>query len=210
MTKKILIIDPFVKQPVNNCFNRLVDLFPAKLYLYQPAFFPMDLYKIPTVDAYIILGSATHVSEKAQWHLSLKDFILSELKNKKPVLGICFGHQLIAQAFGATVEFLNDDESKLLGARYINWEGHTYQLGISHRQGVTTLSSELIEIMPRTIFGFDFIQHKTLPFIGCQPHPEASEQFLQHDCFIDDYSLKQNIIQDSGKFLKRWYQKFVQ
>ena len=210
MTKKILIIDPFVKQPVNNCFNRLVDLLPARLYLYQPAFFPMDLYTVPLVDAYIVLGSATHISEKLSWHFSLKDFLLSELKANKPVLGLCFGHQLLGHAFGGNVDFLHQDQGKLLGSRIIAWENNQYALGITHRQAVTSLSSHLTSLMPQNTFGYDLIQHNSLPFLGCQAHPEASEQFLSHDCQIQDYSQRQNILQDSGQFLMKWYQKFVQ
>ncbi len=210
MNKKILVIDPFVKQPVNNCYNRLIDLLPAKLYIYQPAFFPMDLYSMPTVDAYIILGSASHVHENIPWHISLKDFLHSELKANKPVLGLCFGHQLMAHHFGATVQFLHKDESKILGSRTINWNNKPYNLGISHKQGITKLSPELMELMPGSNFGFDLVKHTTLPFLGCQAHPEASEQFLLNDCQVNDYSKRQSIMDDGGKFLLHWYQKIIQ
>lgn len=210
MQKKILIIDPFVKQPVNNCFNRLVDLLPAKLYLYQPAFFPMDLYTVPKVDAYIILGSATHISEKLPWHLSLKDFLVTELKVGKAVLGLCFGHQLLGHAFGGHVDFLHHDQAKLLGSRIVSWENKQYSLGITHRQAVTILSSDLVSLMPQNTFGYDLIRHNSLPFLGCQAHPEASEQFLSHDCQISDYSQRQKILHDSRQFLLKWYQNFVQ
>lgn len=210
MIKKILVIDPFIKQPVNNCYNRLVDLLPAKLYLFQPAFFPMDLYCMPPVDAYIILGSASHVHENIPWHISLKDFIVSELKAKKAVLGLCFGHQLIGHHFGAKVEFLHKDESKILGSRPVIWNNQSYTLGISHKQGITKLSNELEELMPGSKLGFDLIRHKTLPFLGCQAHPEASEKFLLNDCQIKDYSVRKNILDQSSKFLLNWYQNFIQ
>ncbi len=210
MQKKILIIDPFVKQPVNNCFNRLVDLLPAKLYLYQPALFPLDLYTSAQVDAYLVLGSASHVSEKLSWHISLQNFLLAELKNNKPVLGLCFGHQLLAHAFGAQVKFLHPNQDKLLGSRIISWQNENFNLGITHRQAVTKLSSELIPLMPTNAFGFDLIQHKNYLFTGCQAHPEASEQFLSHDCQVTDFSLRQKILFDSSRFLMTWYQKYLQ
>lgn len=205
MDKKILIIDPFVKQPTNNCFNRLVNLLPAKLFIYQPAFFPMELFTLPIVDAYIVLGSASHIYENLKWHDTLKEFLLSELKNHKPVLGLCFGHQLLSHAFGSELHFIFPDQKKLTGSRTIHWENEKYELGVTHRQGIKQLSPEL-----ESIYKYDLIQHKTLPFLGCQAHPEASDQFLTNDCLIADSTQRRQILHDSEQFLIRWYQKFIQ
>lgn len=206
---KLLIIDPFVKQPVNNCFNRLCDLFNAKLYLYQPAFFPFDLYTIPQVDAYIVLGSASHVHEKLNWHQSLSHFLHLELQNNKPVLGLCFGHQLIANYYGCSVDFLHQNQDKIIGSRLIEWGENTYELGVTHRQSVLTLSNEIISLSSKTEFGHDIIKHKTFPFLGCQAHPEASNQFLQSDCQIVDYKKREKIIDESSKFLLTWFREYL-
>lgn len=203
---KILIIDPFIKQPVNNCFNRLTDLFNSKLYLYQPAFFPFDLYTIPKVDAYIMLGSASHVHEKLSWHQQLSHFLDLELKSNKPVLGLCFGHQLMSDYYGAKVEFIYSNQEKIVGSRSINWENKSYQLGVTHRQAVIELSSNLLPLSPKSSAGFDMVKHATLPFWGCQAHPEASENFLIHDCQIQDFQQRQKILDDSASFLKSWMQ----
>ena len=206
--KNILIIDPFVKQPVNNCFNRLVDLLPVKSFLFQPAFFPMNLYNLPHVDGYIVLGSATHVYEKLPWQLSLSDFLLSELKNNKPVLALCFGHQLLAHAFGAEIDFLYPNQDKVTGHRIMTLDNNEYYIGVSHRQAVSALSKDLIPLIAKNNFGYDLISHATLPFLGCQGHPEASDQFLRNDCNISDYDLRDKIIKSSSNFLLKWIQKY--
>jgi GMP synthase-like glutamine amidotransferase len=50
--------------------------------------------------AYIITGSKTGVYEDLAWIAELERFIQTLHKAKKIVVGICFGHQLIAQALG--------------------------------------------------------------------------------------------------------------
>jgi len=208
--KKILIIDPFIKQPVNNCFNRLVDLLPAKLYLFQPAFFPQQLYSLPTVDAYIVLGSASHVFENLTWQNALSHFLISELETGKPVLGLCFGHQLISHHFGALVKFVHDDQQKISGSREIMFDNLVFEMGVTHRQAVMSLSANLkSHCLPHALLGYDLISHKTLPFLGAQSHPEASDQFLRDECGINDYAIRQKILSSSAEFINYWYKTYL-
>lgn len=63
---------------------------------------------LPPVDSLsgvIITGSPAMVTEQAGWMLSLAAWILQVLEQKVPLLGICFGHQLLAQAMGGRVDY---------------------------------------------------------------------------------------------------------
>jgi len=54
-------------------------------------------------DAYLITGSSAGVYEDHPWIPPLTDF-LRAAKGKAKLVGICFGHQIMAQAFGGHVE----------------------------------------------------------------------------------------------------------
>src|SRR3569623_1224863 len=54
-------------------------------------------------DAYLVTGSAAGVYDALPWIRPLEDF-LRAAKGKAKLLGICFGHQVMAEAFGGRVE----------------------------------------------------------------------------------------------------------
>ncbi len=54
-------------------------------------------------DGYLITGSRYSVTEQAPWMLAAKDFI-RRASADRPFIGVCFGHQLLADTFGGRVE----------------------------------------------------------------------------------------------------------
>jgi len=55
-------------------------------------------------DGWIITGSRHGVYEDLPWIAPLKHFLQQCLQDRVPVAGICFGHQLLAEALGGKVE----------------------------------------------------------------------------------------------------------
>lgn len=53
-------------------------------------------------DAYLITGSAAGVYDGDGWIGELKNFVRNA-SGQRPMIGVCFGHQLMAEAFGGEV-----------------------------------------------------------------------------------------------------------
>ena len=63
--------------------------------------YPAD---IDEVDAYLITGSKSSVYEDKPWIATLIEFVRELDRRRKKIVGICFGHQLVAQALGGRTE----------------------------------------------------------------------------------------------------------
>jgi GMP synthase (glutamine-hydrolysing) len=62
---------------------------------------------LPPVDAcqsWVLTGSSHAVYDKLSWIIPFENFLRTAAERLVPVLGICFGHQLMAQAYGGKVE----------------------------------------------------------------------------------------------------------
>lgn len=73
-------------------------------------------------DAYLITGSPCSVYDNYDWIKDLGNFVRHAHAADKPLVGICFGHQLIAQALGGKVRLARD--GWLLGLHPIDMLRH--------------------------------------------------------------------------------------
>ena len=93
-------------------YGEYPDMFIALLRHSDPnleyAVYDVELGQYPAdideVDAYLITGSKSSVYEDQRWIAELMAFIRALNARQKKVLGICFGHQLVAQALGGKTE----------------------------------------------------------------------------------------------------------
>ena len=85
----------------NDLFKQSNLNFEIKTYDLINKDFPIN---IDNTDLLLITGSSYGVYENVPWISKLKNLIKKIYKLKTPLIGICFGHQVIAEALGGKVE----------------------------------------------------------------------------------------------------------
>lgn len=125
-------------------------------------------------DAIVITGSRSSVYWDEPWIEATRQWVAGALERDLPALGICWGHQLLADVLGGTVEPMGEYE---LGYRSVRHGDSTIFDGVpeeftvftTHSDAVTELpeGAELIAENDYGIHGFRYEQ-----VYGIQSHPE--------------------------------------
>lgn len=83
--------------------EEMLDAHPFELIVYDAV--GGELPQDPgECDGYLISGSAASVYESQQWIRDLRSFVFTVVEHEVPIVGICFGHQVLASALGGVVE----------------------------------------------------------------------------------------------------------
>lgn len=132
-------------------------------------------------DAWFITGSRHGVYESHEWIPPLEDFIRSAKAENRKMVGVCFGHQIMAQALGGSVEKFEGGFS--VGAvRYnlidISNKGKQETLYAYHQDQVVKPPNDAVVIMTS-----DFCENAGLAYgdwgLSYQPHPEFSREYME-------------------------------
>lgn len=84
-------------------FVRALDAAGVRLEVVEAALGAPLPERVRDFDAVIMTGSPRSVTEEAPWMRRAGDYLRAAAEQRVPVLGVCFGHQLLAAAHGATV-----------------------------------------------------------------------------------------------------------
>jgi GMP synthase-like glutamine amidotransferase len=145
------------------------------------------LPKPDTLESILITGSPAGVYDKLDWIAPLEDFVRTAYASKIPMVGVCFGHQLMAQALGGTVR--KCEKGWGIGRHVYDVapgngliEGERIAIAASHQD-------QVIEPPPaaRTILSSAFTEHAGLLYgnaaaLSVQPHPEFETGFAHVCC----------------------------
>ena len=164
-------------------FNEVDPSINLKVYDVVIDEYPND---IDECDGYIITGSKLSTYDDVHWIKTLEEYIRTLDASKKNLLGVCFGHQLIAQALGGKVEKAKvgwtlgvQPYDFLSNFPWVKNHNESVRLIHSHQDQVTELpvKAELIaknDMVPVAMFRVG--NH----IMSMQGHPEFSEDYA-HD-----------------------------
>jgi GMP synthase (glutamine-hydrolysing) len=126
-------------------------------------------------DGWIITGSRFGAYEDHPWITRLEDLIRDIAARNLPLIGVCFGHQIIAQALGGKVEKF--DGGWAVGRTEYRLGDKTVTLNAWHQDQVTRPPDGA-----RVIGGNAFCKNAFLAYGDTiwtvQPHPEYNADFV--------------------------------
>lgn len=163
-------------------FRRMLAPLMPDLQMHAVAVYEgAPLPELAMADGYIISGSPKGVYEADDWIAPLEAFVRAALETCVPVVGICFGHQLMAQALGGQV--VPSTNGWGVGV-------HEYTLTASAPIAATTVScvvshKDQVVAMPQggqVLGGSEFCPHGIIayaqgPGLSFQMHPEFEHDF---------------------------------
>jgi len=125
-------------------------------------------------DGFVVTGSRASVYWDEDWIEPTRAWVREAVDRGLPALGICFGHQLLADALGGTVEDMGEYE---LGYRTVEHDGSGVFEGIDQEMVVFTTHSDAVTELPpgatetaRNDYGIHGF--RTDDAFGVQSHPE--------------------------------------
>ena len=122
----------------------------------------------------------------------------SKNKNPKPLLGVCLGHQAIAEAFGANIiqsgKPIHGKVSKISHHKSKLFKNIKNPFNATRYHSLIVENKTLPKILEITAITDDkvimAIQHKKLPIFGVQFHPESIATDFGHQLLKNFLSLK--------------------
>lgn len=138
---------------------------------------------VEAADAWMTTGSKFGVNDGLPWIGELEDFVRKLWAAGKPLVGICFGHQLMAKALGG--EVVKSSKGWGVGVSFNRVEERAdwmtpwqpgLDLVVSHQDQVERLPPD-----SRVLAGSDFCPFYLLRigevFLGIQGHPEFNKAY---------------------------------
>lgn len=134
--------------------------------------FPAD---VNAADGWLVSGSKHGAYEDHPFIPPLEEFIRAAYDAEVPTVGVCFGHQIIAQALGGKVEKFKGGWT--IGPQVYDWGGTDWALNAWHQDQVVERSDKVTDHA-----GNEFCENAILVYgdraFTMQPHPEFRKPMI--------------------------------
>lgn len=136
----------------------------------------------------VITGSHSMVTEDLPWSVALEKWLVQAIDLEIPILGVCYGHQLLAKAMGGIVDY--HPGGKEIGTVNVQLQGDAktdllfrkmpqhFKAHVTHAQTVTDLPSNTILLASN-----EFEPHHAFRVgknaWGVQFHPEYTVEIMR-------------------------------
>ncbi len=136
-------------------------------------------------EAVLITGSPFGVYDSPPWMDPLRAFIRDAATAATPMIGVCFGHQIIADALGGDVR--KSDKGWGVGRHtydvtdvrpWMKDAGATVSLSVSHQDQVITPPDGAVTLARSAHTDHAILAYSGAPVISIQGHPEFSDTFV--------------------------------
>ncbi len=136
--------------------------------------FPIDVHD---ADGWLITGSKFGVYEEHEWIAPLEEFIRDVYAQSVPIVGICFGHQIIAQALGGKVEKFSGGWSVGIEDYKLDDFDDYVQLPAWHQDQIIELPADATVIGSSSSCQYAALVYSDKA-LSIQPHPEIAVDYL--------------------------------
>ena len=150
----------------------------------------------------VITGSPAMVTDQEPWSEKLAAWLAREAHGQVPVLGVCYGHQLLAHALGGSVHFHPQgreigtvDISLEAAARHdplLNILPERFKAQVTHAQSVKALPHDAT-LLARNAFEPHHAFRIGERTWGVQFHPEVSAEVMR--AYIEETNAKPQLLE---------------
>lgn len=214
------IIDPSTSHPEDQGVAEVTGDWSGPVRLFQPVLRPGDGPAEESgydAAAIVLMGSAASVHQREPWIEALEAWLGPLLDGRvcRPLLGICYGHQLVAHLAGGRVAFLDAEHNKRVGVERTTVDAgrllpgrQELEVVVSHREEVTRAPRDYRVVASRPGVRIDGLEHAELPIHTFQFHPEAREEFAER-AGIPTHAITDRVRRDSSKVLNAFRASIV-
>lgn len=185
--KVALLLCDHVQDELRSHFGDYPELYAQWLPWAEFSVFDATQWEFPQVheyEFYLVGGSKHSVYDQQEWIQPLKNIIQEIQQLNKKYVGICFGHQILAEALGGQVNIHEEGWSvgvhtfaMLQSASFMNPIQDSFKVSMSCRDQVQQLppGAKLMATAPTCKIGVFLLGN----MLGIQGHPEFSIPYMR-------------------------------